>query len=730
MTRKTSSLPFRIHGMDCAEEIAVLRREVGPVAGGEERLSFNLLQGTMVVEDPGGLLERSAIEDAIARTGMRAELVRDDAASERTERFWNRRGRLLFTVASGVFAATGFATHVFLAGSVAQAIGSEGLGHGHHPPPVVLGLYLLGILTGGFHVAPKAWLAARRLRPDMNLLMTLAVIGALVIGEAFEAATVSFLFALSLTLEAWSVGRARRAVAALLDLSPPTIRTRGDDGKEVETLPQLVPVGTRFIVLPGERIPLDGEVVAGASAVNQAPITGESQPVAKGIGDQVFAGTINGAGALEVRSTRRHEDTTLAAIVRLVRGAQAKRATSEQWVDRFARVYTPSVMALSVAVAVLPPLLLHAPASEWFYRALVLLVIACPCALVISTPVSVVAGLASAARQGVLIKGGLFLEIPARLRAIVFDKTGTLTLGHPEVSQVVPFGSHNEREVLARAAAMESRSTHPLARAIVVAAKNRGIEVQPAEDLVTFPGKGASGRFDGSSYWLGSHRYLEERGQETADAHRQLEAMAATGMSVVVVGTDDHVCGLIGVTDPVRPGVREVVRELRGSGIGHLSMLSGDNAPTVAFVARETTMDEYAGELLPQDKVGAVESLVSRFQVVAMVGDGVNDAPAMARASIGIAMGAVGSDAAIETADIALMADDLTRLPWLIHHSRRVNRIIRQNIAFSLVVKGVFVALTFAGAATLWSAIAADMGASLLVIFNGLRLLRGDEPPA
>ena len=723
MPTMASTIQMRIHGMDCAEEIAVLRREVGAVVGGEERLSFNLLDGTMTIQSAPATLSRSAIEEAVGRTGMRAELIQGPGALPHPP-WWERHGRAVLTAVSGLLTAAGFAVHASLAGGITAAIGSEGLGGSHHLPAPTAVFYALASATGGFYVLPKAWLAAKRLQPDINFLMILAVLGAAGIGEGFEAATVCFLFSLSLSLEAWSIGRARRAVGALLSLESPVARVKGSDGREGDVPLHGVSVGAIFIVHPGERVPLDGVVVAGASEVNQAPITGESQPAAKVAGDGVFAGTINGDGALEVRSTKLAGDTTLAQIIRLVRGAQAKRAVSEQWVDRFARIYTPAVMGLALAVAAVPPLLLHAPAIEWFYRALVLLVIACPCALVISTPVSIVAGLAAAARQGVLIKGGMYLELPARLRAVVFDKTGTLTRGELRVEQVIGLSGHSESEVIGRAAAMEVRSDHPLARAIVAYAREQRIAFTPADDVQVLQGKGVSARFGERPYWLGSHRYLEERRQDTGDAHRLLETMAQTGMTVVAVGSDAHVCGLIGLRDGLRPQVKQTVRELREAGIERLVMLTGDNASTAKVIAQLSEIDEHAAELLPQDKVAAVERLVARYGTVAMVGDGVNDAPAMARSSVGIAMGAAGSDAAIETADIALMGDDLTKLPWLIRHARATVGIIRANIAFSLLVKGVFVVLTFAGAATLWSAIAADMGASLLVIFNGLRLLR------
>jgi Cd2+/Zn2+-exporting ATPase len=712
--------------MDCAEEVAVLKREVGPVVGGEDRLAFDILNGKMTVEPPAIEVTPELIVRAVARTGMRAEIWRDAAREPSRVEGWQRHGRTITTILSGVLAMIGFVFHVVLAGGIFAAIGSEGLGVVHQVPLLARISYLLAILVALWHILPKAWRAARSLRPDMNLLMTVAVVGAIGIGEWFEAATVAFLFALSLALESWSVGRARRAVAALMELAPLVARFTKSDGTEEEVLPERVPVGAHFIVMPGEKFPLDGRVVGGFSEVNQAPITGESVSVPKQSGDQVFAGTINGDGALEVECTKPANDTTLAHIIRLVAEAQSRRAPSEQWVEKFARVYTPVVMGLAIAFLVVPPLFFGGDWGDWFYRSLVLLVIACPCALVISTPVSIVAALAASARNGVLIKGGSYMEAPARLKAFALDKTGTLTEGKPRVLEVAPLSGHDERELLERAAAMESRSDHPLAQAIVAYAQERGVEFKPADDFQIIQGKGATARFNGKRYWLGSHRYLEERGEETEDVHRRLETMSEGGRTVVVVGNENHVCGLIALADAVRPGAKQTLAALRDAGLKHVVMLTGDNQETARAIAAETGVDEFHAELLPADKVTAVEKLVAKYGGVAMVGDGVNDAPALGRASVGIAMGAAGSDAAIETADIALMSDDLSKLPWLVWHSRRTLAVIRQNIAFSLSVKAVFVILTFAGYASLWAAIAADMGASLLVISNGLRLLRFD----
>jgi len=612
-----------------------------------------------------------------------------------------------------------------MVGGMAGALGSEGIGVALDVPWTVRGLYLVSIVSGTWYILPRAWFAARSLRPDMNLLMVLAVIGATAIGEWLEAATVAFLFAISLALEAWSVGRARRAVEALLAIAPATVRLIDNDGqREVPAAEALV--GSMFLVKPGERIALDGIVRSGISAVNQAPITGESVPVTKETGQPVFAGTINGDGALDVESTKAAGDTTLASIIRMVGQAQARRAAAEQWVDRFARIYTPAVFVLAFAIAVVPPLFGGAW-SEWIYRGLVLLVIGCPCALVISTPVSIVAALASAATHGVLIKGGVYVEAPARLRAIAMDKTGTLTEGKPAVIEIVPREGHTEAELLAIAAGLEAQSDHPLARAIVAQAASQSVAPLPASEVRIVQGKGALGTVDGRRYWLGSHRYLEERSADTPEIHAVLDTMASSGRTVVVVGEDSHVCGFITLADPVRPTARATVEELRRTGIEHIIMLSGDNEPTARAIAGQVGITEWRSELLPQDKVTIVAELVERYHTVAMVGDGVNDAPAMARATLGIAMAAAGSDAAIETADVALMTDDLSRVPWLIRHSRRAMAIIRQNIALSIGVKVVFVVLTFGGFASLWAAIAADMGVSLAVIGNALRLLRGAE---
>jgi Cd2+/Zn2+-exporting ATPase len=712
---------FRIHGMDCADEIAALKREVGPLVG-EDKLAFDLLNGRMSIDvTPDAALE-ARIEKAVVRAGLRSEPWSEGSTSEATQAEERRkRVQSWLTTASGAFTALGFAVHAWLGGGVIAAFEAGEHALGSTPLPSMV-LYTLAVLSAARYVAPKAWLSARRLRPDMNLLMMVAVAGAIGIGAWFEAATVSFFFALALALEAWSLGRARRAVAALMELAPSTARVKLEDGSERDIPAAEVRVGAHIIVRPGDKVPLDGRVAAGESEVNQAPITGESVPVFKAEGDAVFAGTINGEGALDVVTTKAANDTTLAQIIRMVGSAQSRRAPSERWVEKFARVYTPVVMMLAIGIFLAPPLLLGGAWDVWFYRALVLLVIACPCALVISTPVTIVAALAGAAKQGVLVKGGAHLETPARLKAIAMDKTGTLTEGRPKVVEIVPLGGRSDDALLRIAAALEARSEHPIAHAILAEAFECGVAAEPAKDVQAITGRGLTGRVAGREAWLGSRRYLEERGASAA-VLRRADALSDAGRTIVAVGEGIEIWGLIALADTVRPEAKSIVTALHQAGVEKVVMLTGDNRATAEAIARRIGIDEVRAELLPGDKVAAVEDLVRRYGSVAMVGDGVNDAPAMGRANLGIAMGAMGSDAAIETADIALMSDDLSRLPWLVRHSRATLAVIRQNVAFSISVKLVFTVLTVVGLASLWGAIAADVGASLLVVLNGLRLL-------
>ncbi len=722
---------YKIVGMDCSEEVAALRQALADVPGIAE-LRFDVLSGKMIVRSTDGgdaaIVDamQEAVLAAVATTGMTA-LPWLNHRQESNETFWSRHGRTVMATASGCLTGGGFLLHWLTHGSLLHAL--SGGGEDKALPTVSIVLYALGAVAGAWFIAPKAFLSARRLRPDINLLMTVAVIGAAIIGEWFEAAAVTFLFSVSLVLESWSVGRARRAISALMDYSPTTARfIDPQSGEVLEKTIEHVPIGSTVLVRPGEKIPLDGVVTKGETTVNQAPITGESIPVPKKDGDDVFAGTINGDGAFEFRSTKTADDSTLARIIHMVEDAQSRRSHSEQWVDTFARYYTPAMMLLALCVALLPPLLIDGAWSRWFYQALVMLVIACPCALVISTPVSIVAGLAAAARAGVLIKGGMFLEMPAKLRALAMDKTGTLTYGTPEVESIISFGDHTDDQVISCAAALETESGHPIARAILREASRRGLDAPSAESIRDIKGKGTEGLVGETRYWIGSHRFMHEKGAESPEVHEAALEIEDAAHTLVALGSDSHVCGLIGVSDRIRETSAPTIKAIHDAGVEHVIMLTGDNRTTAAAAAAAIGLEEYQAELLPEDKVSAVERLVETYGHVAMIGDGVNDAPAMAVSSLGIAMGGTGTDAAIETADIALMSDDLSKIPWLVRHSRHVMRIIRQNIAFALGVKAAFMALALLQLATLWMAIAADMGASLLVVFNGLRLLKSDLP--
>ncbi len=693
----SSSAPqrqFKIRGLDCAEEVAILKRQLGPAAG-EDNLFFDVLRGRMTVL--GRIPETAELLRLVAQTGMAAEPWEESRPEAPAS---NLRDR--FMIASGLFLAAGYLVPVAASHT----------------------LFGLAALLGAWFILPKAWFAARHLRPDMNFLMTVAVCGAIGLGDWAEAAAVAFLFALSNSLESWSVGRARRAVEALLEIAPDQVELLLPDGRTQSTASAAVEPGQRFRVSPGSRVGLDGIVVSGASEVDQAPITGESRLVPKEVGSAVFAGTINGNGTIDVEATKRSTETTIAKVIRLVEQAQASRSPSESWVERFARIYTPAVLLTAILIAILPPLLLGQPWHPWIYQALVLLVIGCPCALVISTPVSIVAGLTGAAHQGVLINGGKALEAAAHIKAIAFDKTGTITRGRPSVAGIFPLAGHSEMELLSIAASLEAGSSHPLARAIRDHAAEQGITAAPAVEFRILPGKGASALLGGTAYWLGSHRYLEERGEETPPVHEKIEQLSASGHSVVVIGNAEHVCGFIALADQLREDIPATLTALRELGVEKLVMLTGDNQGTAQVVAAAAGITDFQAELLPADKLKVIEALVASHGAVAMVGDGVNDAPAMARATLGIAMGAIGTDAAIEAADVALMADDLSRVPWLIRHSRRTLGVIKQNIGLSLAVKFAVAILAFSGYASLWAAIASDMGVSLLVIFNGLRLLR------
>ncbi|MHB8995153.1 MAG: heavy metal translocating P-type ATPase [Armatimonadota bacterium] len=717
---------YKIRGLDCSAEVALLEKALKGRPG-IISLACDIMQAKLIVTYDDEMLDDAQIRDAVSGTGLLAlpwaELQPTEGAGE-SEGFWQRHGRFVAAGASLLFLVAGVVSHWVLHGGAWETIAPGDMAVKHIFPLLTRELYVVSIVAGAWYVLPQAWRSVRRLQPDINFLMIVAVVGAVSIGEWSEAATIAMLFSVALLLEHWSVERARRAVAALLQLAPDTALLVSPDGEIAETPTQDVPVEAVVLSRPGERIPLDGTVVSGQSAVNQAPITGESMPVEKVVGDEVFAGSINGDGALEIKVTKVAGDTVLSRIIKLVQQAQTQRAESERWIDRFSRYYTPAMMALAVLIAAGPPLLGLGNWHEWLYRGLVILVIACPCALVISTPVAVVSGMTAAARQGVLIKGGKYLEQVARLRALAMDKTGTLTFGQAEVQGIYPEAGHTEEEVLRTAAALELMSQHPLAVAIVRRARKDGLEPERATSFQALQGRGAEAEVAGVRYWIGSRRLLEEKGLSTEDILTHIQELEQAGHSVIILGDQQQVLGLVATADEVRPTAAAVISELKALGLEQIVMLTGDNAGAAHRVASLTGVDTVKAGLLPAEKVAAVESLGHRWQSVAMVGDGVNDAPAMAAASLGIAMGAIGSDAAIETGDIVLMSDDLSKLPWLVGHARRTLATIQQNVGFALGLKALFIVLALTGTATLWMAIVADTGASLLVIFNGLRLLK------
>jgi Zn2+/Cd2+-exporting ATPase len=700
---------FRIEGMDCREEVAMLERRFKNLTGLED-FSADLMGQRLHVKYDAARLSVSTIVDAVADTGMRAWLEHE-APVVGNERQARIRQALVWTAGAAL-----------ALGMLVQAIGVRGpAGVGRY----AVVLFVVALAAGVSVTIRKAWSALRVGSLDINVLMVIAAAGAAAIGQWSEAATVVFLFAVAQSLEARTLERARSAIRSLMDLTPADALVRDAAGERRVAVDDIA-IGRVIVVRPGEKIPLDGDVVAGQSEVNQAPVTGESLPVEKMPGDAVFAGTVNGHGAIEVQVTRLRKDTTLARIIHLVERAQAQRAPSQALVERFAAVYTPAVIALAIGVAVVPPLLFHGAFETWLYRGLVLLVVSCPCALVISTPVSIVAALAGAAKKGVLIKGGAHLERISRVRCIAFDKTGTLTRGQPEVVDVVALNGGRTAAVVGLAAAVERRSTHPIAQAIVDHAQTSNIASAPADGVTALSGRGTEGSVDGRRVLLGSHRLFEERQLCSPAIHDRVDAMNASGRTAVLVAHDEQPVGIIAVADRSRETSRAAIEMLRRQGIESIVMLTGDGTATANAIGAELGVDEVRAELLPEDKVSAIRQLRDRYGTVAMVGDGVNDAPALALADVGIAMGAAGSDAALETADIALMGDDLLRIPYTVRLSRATMRNIKANLAISIAMKAGFVVAAVAGIATLWVAVLADTGASVIVIANALRLLRAD----
>ncbi|MFH1085292.1 MAG: heavy metal translocating P-type ATPase [Chloroflexota bacterium] len=716
---------YVIQGLDCPECASSLEKAV-QLLPGVERASLTFTTSRLTVAPRNGSAPDAAVRQLVADMGYALAAEAAPSAPPVAAPSWRA-----WLAQHRRDATTGLSAALLVAALVLRVLGASAAAYN--------GAFVAAIIVGGLYVARAGWLGLVKGRNlDMNALMTIAAVGAIAVGEYAEGAVTILLFSLGELLESYSTDRARHAIRQLMALAPAEATRQTAAGSERVPIAALR-LGDRISVRPGERMPMDGHVVEGRSALDQAPITGESVPVDKAVGDDVFAGSINGTGALLVVVTRLAEDNTIARILRLVEEAQAQRAPSQRFVDRFARVYTPVVVALALLIAFVPPLLGLGALAGWVYRALVLLVIACPCALVISTPVTIVSALARAARAGVLIKGGRYLEELAAVRVIAFDKTGTLTVGKPQVVGTA-CDQHGEdarcaacQELVAKAAAIEERSEHALARAVTAYAQAEGLAGRygAGEEVVAATGQGIEGRVGAHAISIGSHAYSHRHGRpEDAFCERVVEA-ERQGHTVLVV--EDQCCaqrGYLAVSDALRPEAAGVVAELKRLGVAHTVMLTGDNAHTAQRIGAEVGVDRVYAALLPADKADLVAELGARYGKLAMVGDGVNDAPALARAAVGIAMGAAGADAALETADVALMGDDLTRLPFLLRLSRRTVRILRVNVAFALALKALFMALAVAGVATLWMAVIADVGASLLVTLNGMRLLGQPDPAA
>ncbi|HUS20525.1 MAG TPA: heavy metal translocating P-type ATPase [Aeromicrobium sp.] len=695
---------FRIEGMDCREEVALIERRFKNLRG-LEAFHADLMGQRLHVKYDAAQLSTSAIAGAVADAGMRAWLEHEVPVSTGDRA---ARTRLLMVSASAAWFAAALALSYAGAGSLA-----------------VNACYGASMLSALPLTARKAWVAVKQASLDIHILMLLAAAGAVALGQWSEGAAVVFLFAIAQMLEAYTLERARTAVRSLIDLAPTDVLLRGAQTERRVPVDTIAP-GDVILVKPGEKLALDGVIVEGSSALNQAPVTGESLPVDKAPGDEVFAGSINGYGALDVRVTRLRRDTRLARIIHMVEQAQAQRAPSQTFIERFSSGYTPVVIGLAVWLSVMGPAFMGGDPRSWFYRSLVLLVVSCPCALVISTPVSIVAALASAARKGVLIKGGAHLERAAAIRCVAFDKTGTLTRGVPEVVDVMALDGASPDVTVSLAASIEQRSEHPIAAAIVEHARASGIAFAPGSAVTALAGRGAEGRVNGAVVLLGNHRLFEERNLCNPLLHARIEALSTQGRTPVLVARDGTPIGLIALADRPRVAARESIEMLREQGVGRVVMLTGDSQGTATAIARELGLDDFRAELMPEDKVAAVEELRRQYGLVAMVGDGINDAPALASADVGIAMGAAGSEAALETADVALMADDLLKLPYTLRVSRAAMRNIRVNLAIALGLKAIFVIAAVTGVATLWMAILADTGATVIVVANALRLLRAD----
>lgn len=664
--------------------------------------------GKLTVEHDESRVSATDIIKAVESSGYAATIegARREAAVAPRGSFWLTDKRARTVVAASIPLAIG--------GLLFLTVGES---------PATIALMVIAAAIAGYRPAKSSISSLRSLVFDMNVLMTTAVIGAFILGEWIEAATVMFLYAFGTMLEAYTMDRTRNAIHRLLEIAPSEATVKIGDSTRVVPIDAVAP-GDIVVVKPGERIPVDGEIAFGRSSVNQAAVTGESLPVTKDINDPVFAGTLNNEGYIEVRATKLANDTTLSHIIHLVEEAQARKAPTQQFITRFSAYYTPLVISIAVAIAVLPPLF-GEPFVPWFYRSLVLLVISCPCALVISTPVSIAAAIGAASRVGVLIKGGAYLETAGQMSSIVFDKTGTLTSGKLSVTDVVPLGNCyecDEDDIIKLTAAIEARSAHPVAQAVVEYAKARGLDFPQTTHFESMPGLGLKAQVDSTLYYAGNPRLFAEMKIADPEVEPVVSAMQREGKTVFMLGTKDTLLGIVAVADKLRPEAREAIKELQSIGVSNIVMLTGDNQDTAKEIASQVGITDFRAELLPEDKVAELENIGRQYGKVAMVGDGVNDAPALSRADVGIAMATIGSDVALETADIALMGDELHNIPYTIRLSRKALKIIKQNVIASIVVKLGFIALAVAGVATLWMAVFADTGISILVILNGMRL--------
>jgi Zn2+/Cd2+-exporting ATPase len=697
--QRGSGRTYNVEGMDCSSCALTIENHLKSLPS-VQGVSVSFSTGKMTVEHDNSVEE---IIKEVSRAGYQASLVTSKRTNTEVKKDYSGTN---LVVLSGALLLGGF-------------LGS----YTSMSPSLITWLYALSIAIGGYKPARSAFYAVKSRSLDMNVLMTAAVLGAAAIGEWFEGATVVWLFALGNVLQTKSIEKTRNSIRSLIDLSPPEANVK--HGKELVRKPvEEVSVGEVVVVKPGDRIPLDGQVIRGESSVNQAPITGESIPVDKQRGDTVYAGTINEHGSLEIQVTKLVEDTTISKIIHLVEEAQEQKAPTEAFVDKFARIYTPIVFVLAFVVMVLPPLFGLGAWGEWFYRGLELLVIACPCALVISTPVAIVSAIGNAAKNGVLIKGGAFLEVAGRISAIAFDKTGTLTEGKPKVSQVIAIGA-KEEELLAFARTLEEYSTHPIAKAVVEYTQGRGIPALPGGRFRNIVGKGVGATIGDTEYFAGNLKLFQEiKAPLQAEVESKIVSLQQKGYTIVIVGTTEKILGMIAVTDTIRASSIKALNGLQTIGVQQVVMLTGDNEGTAGMVASETGVNRYFAELLPEDKVKVIQQLQDEGNLVAMVGDGINDAPALATANLGIAMGGAGTDTAMETADIVLMADNLEKLPHTMKLSRKAIRIIKQNIWFSLIVKAAALILIFPDLLTLWLAVISDTGAALIVILNSMRLLR------